>query len=104
MVLEWVIAFSVSANVFLGLGLAGVTYLLWRRIPTLDQLEDVGMAVVDAQLEKRGFGDVVSEGGGGRAGEGLVDKVLRIPGVGNAIGQLAQNFMNKQTGMGQYGQ
>ncbi len=95
MVLEWVIAFSVSANVFLGLGLAGVPYLLWRRIPTLDQLEDVGMAVVDAQLDKRGLGDV-GGGGGGRKPEGMVEKFMAIPQVQNAIGGFVQNWANKQ--------
>ena len=98
-VVEWVIAFSVAANVFLGLGI----YVLYQRVPTLDQLEQVGEAVIDAQLEKRGFGDA-GAGGGGRAGEGIFDKILRIPGVQNAIGGAIQNWQQKQgMGVNQYG-
>lgn len=96
MVVEWVVAFSVAANFFLGLGI----YVLYKRVPTLDQLEEVGEAVIDAQLEKRGFGDV-GGGGGGRKPEGMLEKILSVPAVQNAIGGIVQNMT--KTGMGGYG-
>ncbi len=99
MVVEWVIAFSVAANVFLGLGI----YVLYRRVPTLDQLEEVGEAVIDAQLEKRGFGDV-GGGGGGRKPEGMLEKILSLPPVQNAISGVIQNMTQNQGGLNQYGQ
>lgn len=95
MVVEWIIAFSVAANVFLGLGV----YILLARVPTPDDLIVIGEAIIENKMKEFG----VAPDGQGRPGEGLLDKVLRIPGVGNAIGGVVTNFANKQGGMSQYG-
>ena len=93
MVVEWVIAFSVAANVFLGLGV----YILLSRVPTPDDLLLIGEAIVDKKIQEFGLSPG-SEGQGGRPGEGLFDKFLRIPGVQSAISGVIENFTKSVMG------
>ncbi len=91
-------------------GLVGVLSLsVWllvtrvlNSIPTPDDIEAIGMDIIDAQLEKRGFGDV-GGGGGGRKPEGMIEKLLSLPPVQNAISGVIENLAKNQGGMSQYG-
>ncbi len=91
-------------------GLVGVlglsVWLLITRvlatIPTPDDIEAIGMDIIDAQLEKRGFGDI-GGGGQGRKPEGLVEKLLSIPAVQNGIAKLVDGATQSQGGMSNYG-
>ncbi len=92
-------------------GLVGVLSLsVWllvtrvlNSIPTPDDIEAIGMDIIDAQLEKRGFGGPDTTGQG-RKPEGIIEKILAQPAAQNFLAKMFDKFSESQTGgMTNYG-
>lgn len=69
--------------------LAFLVYLLLARVPSPEDLVQIGTAIIDAKIKEFGL---ASPPAGGRTGEGLIDRVLAIPGVQDIITGMLQNM------------
>lgn len=83
----WYELFVITATAagFLGF----LVYLLLARVPSGEDLLQIGTAIVDAKIQEFGLSP---SGAGGRPPEGLVERILAIPGVQDYIGSMLKNM------------